>query len=51
MGLYDNLYSKFGQLTYEMWRACRLVVDTGMHALGWARQEAIDFILENAAKS
>jgi prolyl oligopeptidase len=51
MGLYDDPYSKFGQLTYEMWRACRLVVDTGMHALGWSRQEAIDFIKQNAAKS
>jgi uncharacterized protein (DUF885 family) len=51
MGFYDNPYSKFGQLTYEMWRACRLVVDTGMHAFGWARQEAIDFMLANTAKT
>ena len=43
--------SKFGQLTYEMWRACRLVIDTGMHALGWTRQEAIDFMLSNTAKT
>ena len=51
MGFYQDPYSKFGQLTYEMWRACRLVVDTGMHALGWTRQEAIDFMLSNTAKT
>jgi uncharacterized protein (DUF885 family) len=51
MGFYKDPYSKFGQLTYEMWRACRLVVDTGMHALGWSRQQAIDFMKENTAKS
>ncbi|HXG66418.1 MAG TPA: DUF885 domain-containing protein, partial [Blastocatellia bacterium] len=51
MGFYTDPYSKFGQLTYEMWRACRLVVDTGMHALGWTRQQAIDFMLENSAKT
>jgi len=51
MGFYRDPYSKFGQLTYEMWRACRLVVDTGMHALGWTRQEAIDFMLANTAKT
>lgn len=51
MGFYTDLYSKFGWLTYEMWRACRLVVDTGMHALGWSRQQAIDFLKENTAKS
>ncbi|HMF57169.1 MAG TPA: DUF885 domain-containing protein [Pyrinomonadaceae bacterium] len=50
MGLYDNPYSKFGQLTYEMWRAVRLVVDTGMHYFHWDRQRAINFFLENAAK-
>lgn len=51
MGFYQDPYSKFGQLTYEMWRACRLVVDTGMHALGWSRQEAIDFMAANSAKT
>jgi uncharacterized protein (DUF885 family) len=51
MGFYQDPYSKFGQLTYEMWRACRLVVDTGMHALGWSRQRAIDFMKENTAKT
>ena len=51
MGFYADPYSKFGQLTYEMWRACRLVVDTGMHAFNWSRQQAIDFMKENTAKT
>ena len=51
IGFYQDPYSKFGQLTYEMWRACRLVVDTGMHHLGWSRQQAIDFMKANTAKS
>jgi uncharacterized protein (DUF885 family) len=51
MGLYDDPYSKFGQLTYEMWRAVRLVVDTGMHYMHWTREQAINFFKENAAKT
>jgi len=51
LGLYKDPYSKFGQLTYDMWRAVRLVVDTGIHYFGWERKQAIDFFLENAAKS
>lgn len=51
MGLYDNRYDQFGQLTYEMWRAVRLVVDTGMHAKGWSREHAIAYFKENTAKT
>jgi prolyl oligopeptidase len=51
MGLYQDPYSSFGQLTYDMWRAVRLVVDTGMHYKGWTRQQAIDFFKDNAAKT
>ncbi len=51
MGFYQDPYAKFGQLTYEMWRAIRLVVDTGIHALGWSRQQAIDFFEANAGKA
>jgi uncharacterized protein (DUF885 family) len=51
LGLYADPYSKFGQLTYDMWRAVRLVVDTGIHANGWSRQQAIDFFKANAPKS
>jgi uncharacterized protein (DUF885 family) len=51
MGLYEDPYSKFGQLTYEMWRAVRLVVDTGIHQFKWDRQKAIDYFMENAPKA
>ena len=51
LGLYEDPYSQFGQLTYEMWRAVRLVVDTGIHYKGWTRQQAIDFFKDNAAKT
>jgi uncharacterized protein (DUF885 family) len=51
MGFYADPYSRFGQLTYEMWRACRLVVDTGIHQFGWTRQQAIDYMQENTAKT
>lgn len=51
MGVYDDPYARMGQLTYEMWRAVRLVVDTGIHHLKWDRQRAIDFFMENAAKA
>lgn len=50
-GFYQDPYSNFGRLTYEMWRAARLVVDTGMHAKGWSRQQALDFMASNTALS
>lgn len=51
MGLFSDPYDNFGRLLYEMWRACRLVVDTGMHALGWSREQAIQFMRDNTALS
>jgi uncharacterized protein (DUF885 family) len=51
IGMYKDPYSKFGQLAYEMWRAVRLVVDTGMHMMGWTRQQAIDYFRENTGKT
>jgi uncharacterized protein (DUF885 family) len=50
IGLYEDPYSKYGQLSYEMWRAIRLVVDTGIHHMGWSRQQAIDFFANNTGK-
>jgi uncharacterized protein (DUF885 family) len=51
MGVYHTPYERFGRLTYEMWRACRLVVDTGMHAFGWTRRQALDYMTDNTALS
>lgn len=51
MGIYTTPYELFGKLTYEQWRACRLVVDTGMHALGWTREQAVEYLRSNTALS
>jgi uncharacterized protein (DUF885 family) len=51
MGLYEDPYDNFGRLLYEMWRSCRLVVDTGIHAHGWSREQAVQFMLDNTALS
>ena len=49
MGIYETPYEDFGRLTYEMWRACRLVIDTGIHAFGWSREQAMDYLRSHAA--
>lgn len=51
MGIYTTAYERFGQLTYSMWRACRLVVDTGIHAFGWSKEQAVEFMTANTALS
>ena len=51
MGVYDTPYDHFGRLSYEMWRACRLVIDTGIHSQGWSRQQGIDFLASNTSLS
>ena len=51
MGIYTTPYERFGQLTYSMWRACRLVVDTGIHAFGWSKGQAVEFMTANTALS
>ena len=51
MGIYTTPYEQFGKFTYEMWRACRLVIDTGIHAKGWSRKKAIDYMSNNTALS
>jgi uncharacterized protein (DUF885 family) len=51
MGMYDTPYDHFGRLSYEMWRACRLVIDTGIHAKGWTREQAVDYLASNTALS
>jgi uncharacterized protein (DUF885 family) len=51
MGFYNDPYNRFGRLTYEMWRACRLVVDTGLHAFGWSREQAMDYLAAHTALS
>jgi len=51
MGIYTTPYERFGKLTYEQWRACRLVVDTGIHAMGWTREQAVDYFIKNTALS
>ncbi|WP_226668388.1 DUF885 domain-containing protein [Microbulbifer aggregans] len=51
MGVYEDAYQQFGRLSYEMWRACRLVIDTGIHSQGWNRQQALDFLADNTSLS
>jgi uncharacterized protein (DUF885 family) len=49
MGIYETPYEDFGRLTYEMWRASRLVIDTGIHQYGWTQKQAMDYLRDNAA--
>ena len=51
MGIYTTPYERFGKLTYEQWRACRLVIDTGIHAKGWTREQAVEYFTKNTALS
>jgi len=51
MDIYETPYENFGRLTYEMWRACRLVIDTGIHSMGWTREQAQDYLASNTALS
>jgi uncharacterized protein (DUF885 family) len=51
MGIYETAYENFGRLTYEMWRACRLVIDTGIHTMGWSRDQALSYLASNTALS
>lgn len=51
MGIYTTPYERFGKLTYEQWRACRLVIDTGIHAMGWTREQAVEYFTEHTALS
>ena len=51
MGIYETPYEDFGRLTYEMWRACRLVIDTGIHQFGWTREQAMDYLRDRAPLS
>ena len=51
LGIYETPYEDFGRLTYEMWRACRLVIDTGIHAFGWTREQAVDYLASRTALS
>ena len=51
MGVYHTPYQRFGRLAYEMWRACRLVIDTGIHAMAWTRERALDYLASNTALS